>query len=267
MYPSDGEDSVRPVAERALTVLRERPSALVTDIDGTLSRIAERPEDAYVSERARNALSRVRDRIDLVAVITARPKDVAQQMVGVEGIEYIGSYALRSGPAEENANLEAARELVPVILHRFPCASFEEKGISFALHYRSCDEPERVRSQILEMVLPAAKAAGGKVVEGKRVLEVVPEALPDKGTAFSILTLEHGVSGAIFMGDDLSDVAVFQEVRRRREKGLAGAAIGVVDAETQSSILSAVDLTLPGVDAVEEFLELLADGLENGGHL
>jgi len=267
MHAANGEDVVRPVVERALTVLRARPSALVSDIDGTLSRIAERPEEAYVSDRVRAALTRLRNRVGLVGVITARPKDVAQRMVGVLGIEYVGSYALRTGPSEEGANLEAARELVPSILARFPGAMFEEKGISFALHYRGCEEPERVRPELLELISSAARASGGKILEGKRVIEVVPASLPDKGTAFAIMMLEHGITGTVFMGDDLSDVAVFQEIRRRRKQGLEGAAIGIVDDETESSIVAAADLTLGGVDAVEEFLERLADGLENGGRL
>ena len=267
MCPADGVEVVRPVVERVLTVLRERPSGLISDIDGTLSRIVERPEEAYVSDRARSALTRLRNRLDLVGVITARPKDVARKRVGVEGLEYVGSYALRSGPSDEGANLEAARELVPSILARFPGATFEEKGISFALHYRGCEEPERVRGELLELIYPAALASGGKVLEGKRVLEIVPASLPDKGTAFSILTLERGITGAIFLGDDLSDVAVFHEIRRRREQGLPGAAIGVKDGETEAAVIAAADLTLAGVDAVEEFLELLADELENGGRL
>jgi trehalose 6-phosphate phosphatase len=267
MRPNEGDDLVGPVVQRALTVLRERPSGLISDIDGTLSRIAERPDEAYVSDRARSALTRLRNRLDLVGVITARPKDVAQQMVRVEGLEYIGSYALRTGPSDEGANLTAAREIVPSILMRFPGVNFEEKGISFALHYRGCEEPERVRAGLLELIYPATKTAGGKILEGKRVLEIVPASLPDKGTAFSILMLEHGITGAIFMGDDHSDIAVFQEIHRRRQQGLPGLGVGVVDEETEGALFATADQTLAGVDAVEEFLERLAGAMENGGTL
>jgi trehalose-phosphatase len=104
------------------------------------------------------------------------------------------------------------------------------------------------------------------VIEGKRVLELVPAGLPDKGSAVSKLARERGLRGIVFIGDDFSDVAVFREItRRREEEGLPGLGIAVVDAETEEAVREAADAELAGVDEVEEFLAALAQALAKGG--
>src|SRR5690606_20123873 len=129
---------VTDAVTRALAVLAERPSALVTDIDGTLSRIVPRPADAYVREAARDALNRLVARLDLVAVVTGRETEVARRMVGVPGVRYVGSYALQDTDLGASAadRIERARLAVAPLLERLPGVSLETKDVSFALHYR-----------------------------------------------------------------------------------------------------------------------------------
>ena len=82
------------VVEDALLVLEGGASGLITDIDGTISPIVPRPEDAVVSAEARDALARLARSLSLVAVVTAREESVARAMVGVDGLAYVGNYAL-----------------------------------------------------------------------------------------------------------------------------------------------------------------------------
>lgn len=247
-----------------MTTLDFRPSALITDIDGTISRIAPRPDEAYVSEAARTSLKSISEELALVAVVTAREEPVARRMVGVEAVAYIGNYALHEGVALGH-DLKQAKEQITSQLADLPCVELEEKGISFALHYRNCDE-EGIRERVLGLALPVATEAGARVIEGKRVIELVPAGLPDKGTAVAQLTRERGVQGVVFVGDDFSDVAVFREIRRRREEeGLPGFGIAVVDDETDGAVREAADAELAGVDEVEEFLAALAGVIAEGG--
>jgi trehalose 6-phosphate phosphatase len=243
-------------------VLKSRPAALITDIDGTISRIVTRPEDALVSERARQALLRLAEEIDLVAVVTAREVEVARRLVGLDGLTYVGNYGLQ-GVTIEGADLASVRDLARDLTRLFPCVTFEEKGVSFALHYRNCEDPEVKRLALLGALTPATSAAGGRLLEGKMVLEVVPGGLPDKATAVTRLVTEQGASGVVYLGDDLSDVVVFNEIANRRTKGLPGIAIAVIDGETDASVAASADLKLNGVSEVEELLERL-DG-ELGG--
>jgi trehalose 6-phosphate phosphatase len=142
----------------------------------------------------------------------------------------------------------------------------EEKGVSFALHYRNCDNPAEARARLLALVEPLASDIGARILEGKRVLELVPAGLPDKGTAVAKLLLENSIRGMVFLGDDFSDTAVFHEIVRRREiDGKPGCSIAVVDSETDLAVRQSADLTLEGVSEVEAFLELVAQALAPGG--
>ncbi len=257
--------AVERAVERACKVLASRPSALISDVDGTLSRIVPNPPDATVSEPVRATLRRLLPRLDLLGVVTGRESAVARRMVGVEGMTYVGSYALHPGALGPDADgqVTSVKQAVLPYLERLPCVKLEQKDVSFALHFRNCADPPGVRARLIAVVEPLVVSSGAKIVEGKQVIEVVPRELPDKGTAFARLLAEHAIDGAIFMGDDLGDTAAFREVRRRRnEDGHPGLAIAVVDLETPAPVREYADLTLEGVDDVETFLEGLATQLE-----
>jgi len=252
--------SIDEVLDRALAVLDQRPSALITDVDGTLSHIVPNPQDAVVSIEIKESLRRLMPRLDLVAVVTGRENEVARRMVGVEGLTYIGSYAIDpSTPLPEATDIRSAREQVLPFLPKLPCVTLELKDVSFALHYRNCDDPADVRSRLIELVEPIALHNGAKIMEGKQVLEVVPGSLPDKASAFSKLIADANLTAAIFVGDDLADAAIFREIRRRRLQGFVGLGIGVVDDETPLAVRESADVTIDGVDSVQTFLVALAD--------
>jgi len=251
---------------RAAGVLAAAPAALITDIDGTISRIVARPDAAVVSESARASLGALAQRLALVAVITAREERVARRMIGVDELVYVGNYALDGASAAHIGErpLADAEAAVRPLLRDLPCVTLEEKGVAFSLHYRNCHE-EGVRERLLALVAPLAEAADARILEGKQVIELVPRALPDKGMAVSRLLERNSIRGAVYLGDDLSDIAVFREIARRRERdGQPGLALAVVDAETDASVVDAADLTLTGVDEAEELLALLARWSQGG---
>lgn len=259
--------AVPSIVKDALRVLAEKPSALITDIDGTISRIVPRPEDAVVSERARDSLRRLSRLVSFVAIVTGRQETVARRMVGVEDLTYVGNYALDAATSMllSEASVAQAKETIRPLLQPFPCVTLEEKGISFTLHYRNCDEPE-IRDRLLEVIRPITETAGVRVLEGKQVIEIAPADLPHKGVAIARLLRDNGVRGVVYLGDDLSDWPVFAEVRRRRaEEGLPGLGIVVVDEETGDAIREAGDVQLRSVDEAEEFLSQLARYLGKEG--
>src|SRR5688572_19038813 len=126
----------------ALNVLEASPAALITDIDGTISRIVSRPEDAIVSERMRESLRQLATQLALVAVVTAREESVARRMVQLPELTYVGNYGLdvAARPVLGRGELTLVKAGVQSALLSLPCASLEEKGISFAVHYRNCYE-------------------------------------------------------------------------------------------------------------------------------
>ena len=89
------------------------------------------------------------------------------------------------------------------------------------------------------------------------VVELRPPLEVNKGTAVCSLIEEHGLSGAIYLGDDLTDVDVFVAFR---QEGLPfkGLTIGVIGEETVPRVARQADFTVNGVDDVERFLRRVA---------
>jgi trehalose 6-phosphate phosphatase len=259
--------SVQTVVSSAWQVLRAQPAALITDVDGTISRIAPTPEEAFVGEPVRSALRTILPHVALTAVVTGRPSAVAEAMVGVEDLTYVGSYALEGAAASsiDPDVLRGAFDEVSALLAPLSCVRLEEKEVSFALHYRECEDRRAARKQLLAIAEPIAGRCGAKIVEGKQVVEVVPASLPDKGTAVRHLLSQHAIESAVYFGDDIGDVAAFRELRSLRDTfGLRSLVVAVVDAETDDSVIENADLTLNGVEEVEDVLTALAAMLAGG---
>jgi trehalose 6-phosphate phosphatase len=181
-------------------------------------------------------------------------------MVRAPGITYVGNYGLIPGTEVDGLEaLRAARFDAETALGDLPCVHLEDKGTGFALHYRNCSAPEAARLQVLELIAPIAAKAGARILEGKKVIELVPANLPDKLSAFQHLLQGHGVRGLVYLGDDLSDVIVFEEIARLREAGsLDGLGVAVSDEETDASVFQSAGTVLHSVDEVSDLLERLA---------
>ena len=241
---------------RAAGVLAAAPAALITDIDGTISRIVARPDAAVVSESARASLGALAQRLALVAVITAREERVARRMIGVDELVYVGNYALDGASAAHIGErpLADAEAAVRPLLRDLPCVTLEEKGVAFSLHYRNCHE-EGVRERLIALVAPLAEAADARILEGKQVIELVPRALPDKGMAVARLLERNSIRGAVYLGDDRTDVSAFGAVHRwGREQRKPALCVAVVSSEAPEALVSRADYLLAGPHEVCRFL-------------
>ena len=81
----------------------------------------------------------------------------------------------------------------------------------------------------------------------------------NKGTAVRRLAREYELTGAIVLGDDVTDCDAFNALHElMRQRGLKGAAVAVVDEETPEALLRKSDFRLVGHGEVEEFLRWMA---------
>jgi trehalose 6-phosphate phosphatase len=223
-------------------------TALVFDVDGTLSPIAPRPELAVVPEQTRSELRRLAERYALVACLSGRAGLDARRLVGVEGIEYVGNHGLELHPD--------ARALATAIA-RFRDAvgqPVEDKGVSLAYHYREAEDEKAARAK-LESVAQAALLAGLEPRWGRKVLEVRPRVEADKGTAVRALIERARGSRGLYAGDDTTDLDAF---RGLAEAGLEHAVrIAVASDEGPLELREAADLVVSGPDELVEVLRRL----------
>ncbi len=260
-------------AERLLAPLRERPqrSAILCDIDGTLAPIVERPELATVPPRARHLLEQLSTRYGLVACVSGRRATVARQMVGIDGLLYVGNHGLeRLEPGSEVAVLNPEIQPLAERVRRFAAERFtpelerlgitlEDKDAIWTFHYRRAGDEDAARAA-LEGVAQGAHAAGLDPHHGRKVLEIRPTAAVDKGTAVAGVLEGRELSRALFGGDDTTDVDAFRRLRELAGEGaLEGVVcVGVASAETPAAVVEEADLVVEGTEGFLRILESLA---------
>jgi trehalose 6-phosphate phosphatase len=223
-------------------------SAIVLDVDGTLSPIAPTPELAFVPDDVKEELRRLVGRYRLVACVSGRAGSDAARLVGVEGIRYIGNHGLELDPR--------ARDLA-VALGRFRDTvtwPVEDKVLSLSYHYRTALDEEAARAQ-LELVATQARAAGLDARWGRKVLEIRPPLVADKGTAVRALIAEAGATRALYAGDDTTDLDAFAGL------GLArldhAVRVAVESAEAPPALSEAADLVVTGTSGMVDLLRVL----------
>jgi trehalose 6-phosphate phosphatase len=192
---------------RALQLALGANAILVFDYDGTLAPITQDPERGEMRPETRNLLRAVAKRYRC-AVISGRARGDVLRFVGDLGLaEVVGNHgaewsdtphadSVRQRVLRWRAQLGALPEGIHV----------EDKLYSLAIHYRACVAPESALSAINHALAPLD---GVTPLYGKKVVDLIPHAAPDKGTAVKRLR-NHLNSGAVlYVGDDTTDESVF----------------------------------------------------------
>jgi trehalose-phosphatase len=257
-------DSALECYPRIEALLHGRRPAVFLDYDGTLTPIVARPELAVLDATMRETL-RGLAALCPVAVISGRDLGNVRDLVAVPELSYSGShgYAIRTAdgrrhehPAGVSAlpGLDAAEAALREALGPIEGHLVERKRFSVAVHYRNvrADDEERVRSAFEQV---AGSHPGLRRGEGKKVMELLPDADWDKGRAVTwlldALALDGPTALPVFVGDDVTDEHAF--------RAIADAGIGVLVSDTPRA--TAARFWLRDVDEVRGFLERLADSL------
>lgn len=248
-------------ADDILASLDGRRLVVMLDYDGTLSPIAPRPEDAVLPPRTRQVLGELAGRWR-TAIISGRSLDNLRELVGVEGLVYVGNHGLEiEGPPGSGIRRNLAEAFAPDVaaaaagleaaLAGVDGALVENKRYSLSVHYRLV-APGQVPT--VEAAVEAAIAAHPRLEKrhGKKVLELRPGLDWDKGKAVRWLldTLDQAGPAAlpVYVGDDVTDEDAFRE--------LAGDGIGVLVSETARE--TAATRRLRDTDECRRFLARLA---------
>jgi trehalose-phosphatase len=201
---------------------------ILLDVDGTLSPIAPRPEDATVPPATRAAVAAlVQARGTHVALVSGRGASDARRLVGVEGVWAIGNHGLetiapngaltvdeRVAPFADS--LRRVREAATIAAGSVAGAHVEDKGATLSVHYRQVADDAGI-ARLERAVITAANESGLRVTHGRKVIEVRPPVAVDKGTAVLALADQLGASGAsasiLFAGDDVTDEDAMRALR------------------------------------------------------
>jgi trehalose 6-phosphate phosphatase len=264
-----------PYAFDHLALVREiivrSPLGLITDVDGTISEIAPTPRQARVSPLCRRYLSLLCRHLALVAVVSGRSVAEVRDMLGIEGIVYIGNHGLERWTKNQAGFPDSARDYLGVIRSALEELSsrlliegvtIEDKGLSLTIHYRLSPQPEIAEQEILSVLAASERARDLRVVRGRLALNLLPPLEANKGTAVLDLIQGYSLQGCLYLGDDLTDIDAFRAVHSTSiSSAFRGLAIGVTSVEMPEGLVQEADLTLNGISDVERFLRWLAQNV------
>ena len=203
-------------------LLRQSPFGLFTDVDGTISRTTPTPQQAQVSPSCHYYLSLLCPHLALVAAISGRPAATVRNMVGIDGMIYIGNHGLErwiEGRAESPGEAKHYSEIIKAVSEELeqPLSmegiSIENKGLTASVHYRLSPEPERAKRAILNTIRKAPLAGQLRTIEGKKIIDILPKGAANKGTAILELIQRYALRGGIYLGDDATDIDAFRAIR------------------------------------------------------
>lgn len=243
-------------------LLEHRPLALLSDIDGTIAPIVSHPDDSAVTSRAREALLLLIDAGIRVAFVTGRPLETARRMVAIEEAYYATNHGLdvwvpeggRETPVEVRPYVDWARDVLREIGDiDTEGVVLEDKGAILAFHYRLAADTATALTAIKSAIARSETAKRFRVQEGRKVYELRPPLLINKGTAAQMLATRMGAASVLTMGDDVTDFEMFEGVRTM---GLPNAVVGVWNAE-EPEVVNQADYFVRGVAGVEWLLDQL----------
>lgn len=260
--------------EELLAPLKADPqnSAVLLDVDGVLAPIVQHPDDAHMPETTRRPLIEVAKRYGVVACVSGRRASDARRIVALGSIAYLGSHGSEvllpgSIAPQLDGELQAwtervqkfAREHFGEELKRLR-VRLEDKEAIAALHWRGVPDEEQAESAVKD-VAEAAEEAGFTVHWGKKVLEIRPPVRIDKGAGIVHLLQDRELTGAVYVGDDMTDIDAFHgldELLEARRIG-HGVKVGVRSEEGPPELEQQADAMVDGTDGVRDFLRALLD--------
>ena len=248
-------------------ILKAGRVGLFSDFDGTLTALFDDPRETVLSPTTRDILREVSKRVELVAVVSGRDVRYLRETIGLTSVTYVGNHGLeewKAGGEQPEYRAQVPVGLLGEVESEVGSIGVsglfvEDKGLRVAVHYRNAPDLAAARCAVSQMLEPLAARRGLGIKEGKMVWEIGPGVGVNKGTAVSRLAREHELTGAIVLGDDVTDCDAFDAVHGLIcERGIRGAAVAVVDEETPEAVLWKADYRLSGLGEVEEFLRWMA---------
>jgi trehalose 6-phosphate phosphatase len=193
-----------------------RDTLLAFDIDGTLAPIVDRPWDARVPPDVQRAL-RLLANCATIAILTGRAVEDARPMLGFSPRYLVGNHGAEGVPGHERIS-EACARVCRAWLDELSSGSeswrdidgivLEDKTYSLTFHFR------HAKDQSAALRLLIARTASllplPKLLDGKKVLNLLPPGAPDKGEALAALLRNSHCKRALYVGDDTTDEAVFR---------------------------------------------------------
>jgi trehalose 6-phosphate phosphatase len=181
------------------------------DFDGTLAKIVQLPQDAYMTKLT-SQLIRQLNEVAPIAIISGRSVNDLKKRIPFAPKYLIGNHGLE-GILKNQGTLEKAKLVSDQWRNDLLMAPFEsgieieDKTYSLAIHYRRARNKTDAKNRIFNSI--KALSPEPRVISGKSVFNLVPIGAPHKGTAILELMKKTKTKKVFYIGDDDTDEDVF----------------------------------------------------------
>jgi trehalose 6-phosphate phosphatase len=195
-------------------------------------------------------------------------------MLGLDGTVVIGNHGYERLQAGERlihpsalgsrASVSACTSALTSIVESTPKLDgvvVENKDLSASVHYRLVEDQGRTVELLKHLVHAIAELHELNVTDGKLVIEIRPRAVVNKGTAIHDISTELGLTGVVYLGDDVTDVDAFRALKTLASPEIQTLSVGVVSAETHAVVLDSADVLIEGVEGCVALLAGVAERL------
>ncbi len=243
-------------------------TAIITDIDGTISEIVPTPMEAVVKPEIKDIIEKIANKFEFTGVMTGRSIKNAMDMMESKKLIYIGNHGLeqfKDGKIRIEPEVEKYIPLIKKLaksiqkqLVDYECILFQDKELSFTVHYRLCDDGEEIRKMALDAITSIKESRGLKIAEGRKVIEIRPPVGHDKGTILQKFIFDNNIKKIIYLGDDITDVDAFNKLNKLKNEGIVETFSIVVNSkETPDYVKESADFYVNSVDEVQNFFKWL----------
>jgi trehalose 6-phosphate phosphatase len=211
------QPSAKHPAMDEFAALDTRKVALLLDVDGTLIDIAPSPFEVNVPEELCRALDRLLMATGgALALVSGRPIGDLDKLFSPLKLPAIGGHGAETR-LREGEVISGAKPLPPALRRLLAEAAtpgsgvvVEDKGYSFALHFRGAPQQELRLKERIAAGRAAFPGEEMEVLPGKAMFEVKRPGV-SKGEAVRVLMQRTPFAGRIpvFIGDDVTDESVF----------------------------------------------------------
>ena len=200
-------------------------ACLFLDVDGTLIDIAPTPDAVRVPSGLIAALRGAERALGgALALVSGRSIDELDRIFAPLRLKASGVHGAEFRFGHDEATRWTKGEPIPAAafaelqeaMRAFPASLIENKGFSYAVHYRAAPGTGPALREALQRFLDARAGLGLAIMPGHCVYELKRPAI-DKGAAITDFMSRDPFAGRrpVFIGDDVTDAPGFVAVRDR----------------------------------------------------
>ena len=252
-----------------LELYKNAKTAIVTDVDGTLSEIVPKPDNALIDSEMREILKLLENKFKLMVFISGRTIENVRKMVDIPGALYIGNHGMeyqKDGKIELDPDaLQYKTEIGEIEKNlrkklNLPGVILENKKTGLTVHYRLNEHQEMARISILNEISQLVISKGLMISEGKKIIEIKPLNANNKGTIIRRIVDDYKIDQMIYCGDDTTDIDAFNAIKSlNRKPSFKGASIVVLSKETSVNVVDSAQFYVNSIPVLKSFLYWLLD--------